>query len=150
MEEGSSFSLCVSSHHEVYPILPHKGYPHSRSGWGVGRGEHPIPSQDMGGTPIPGQEGEGVPPSQVKLGVPTSPHPGQDGEGYPQPEQHSMSLLRSRQYACCVRAGGMQQAVCLLCSCRRNAAGSMPVVFVQEERSRQYACCVRAGGLSHW
>ena len=60
-------------------------YLHLGSGWGTAISGH--------------HGGEGVPPSQVRMGGKWGyPIPGQDG-GYPQPEQHNVYLLRGRRYA---------------------------------------------------
>ena len=93
------------------------GYPHPRSGWGVGVSPLQV-WMGTGATTILGQDGgQGVPPSQVRTGVPPSqdrgtplsrigvpPHPGPRSG---QLEQHCVYLLRGGRYACCVHAGGL-------------------------------------------
>ena len=84
-----------------YPILGLDGVPHPKSGWGVS------PSQTGWGTPCPRLDG--YPQSKTGWGTPCprldGVFPIQNWMGYPLPHP---------------RLDAMQQAVCLLHSCRRT------------------------------
>ena len=113
--------------------LPRWGYYFPRHGWYYLQGGYYLPRWgyylQAGGTTFPGREvlpsqvggttsrwggttfpGEGVLPSQAGgwyyLQVEGITFPG-GGGGHPLPEQHSVYLLRGRQYASCVHAGGL-------------------------------------------
>ena len=96
-------NICVYTFHiHSLPIIgtPSSwlGVPHSRSKWVV---PHPV----GGGYPIPGP-GRGYPISGLD-GVPPN-CPGLDGDPPSiRRQQHSEHLLRSRQYASCIHAGGL-------------------------------------------
>ena len=113
-----------------YPHLANQGgmYPLPKSGWGM-----PIPGQDGGTWGIPHQDG--APPfrSQVRMGG--YPIPGQD-RGYPLPAISKMGAPIQVQVT--ERGGLTPNWNNMACTC--YTAGSMPLVFMQEDFVVQSFC----------